>query len=145
MTQQTQNDRSVILPSLEAKLRQFAEALAPEEVTRLRETQKDDVTGMLSPSLRDKAQQVAGALSPEEQEQLYHLLERAGVAATVGGEADTQGYMKAMYEDDLGYKGKPGTDPTQQQTGGHDLLPLLVVGGLIAWHGIGAGSAASDP
>jgi hypothetical protein len=148
MTQQTQNESGAMSPSLETKLRQFVDGLTPEEAEQLRAIHGDDVTGMLSPSLQDKAHQVAATFTSEEQVQLSILLARAGVGVATGEEADTQGYMRAMYEDDLGYKGKPGTDPTQQQTGGSNLFPIVAAGGLILL-GLGtsgaAHAAASEP
>jgi hypothetical protein len=134
MRQQMQNNVDTISPSLEAKLRQFADGLTAEEQAQVRALQTNDVTGMLAPSLRDKAQQVADTLTPEEQAQVHLLVERTGVAAPATDEADVEGHRAAHYEDDDGWKGKPGTNPNGVGKGGNSLGQLAGWGlmGLIA-------------
>jgi hypothetical protein len=97
--------------TLEAKIRRFAGELTPEEQEQLRaiQAQPRDVTGLMSSSLWDKAQQVAGMLTTEEEAALRHMLARAGVTTAGSDEAEAQGFRMAAYEDEWGYKGKPGT------------------------------------
>ncbi|MGH2601836.1 MAG: hypothetical protein ACRDJ9_20935 [Dehalococcoidia bacterium] len=118
MAQQTENDPGAIPPALEAKLRQLADDLTPEERTQLRALPPENDIGEPSPSLRAKLQRSVDGLTAEEQAQLRLLLESVGSGAAAGAEADAQGYMKPVYEGPFGYKGRPGTDPELNQPGG---------------------------
>jgi hypothetical protein len=133
--------------TLQAKLQQFTDGLTSEEHAELRAARTDDVTGMLSPSLRAKARQAADALTPEEKAHLSRLLRRAGAAADA--DADTQGYMKAVYEDGLGYKGRPGTpggENTPQPAGSNMNLGQVLIGAATVVGGmVGAGYGEPYP
>jgi hypothetical protein len=135
MAQQTENSPGAMMPSLEAKLRQLAAGLTPQDEAQLRALQQEASTGELSPSLQAKFQQCATELTPLEATQVRLLLQLARVGAAAGGEDDNVGYAAALYEGDFGNKGRPqpgtpanavGRDPASIVTDtGYNLVTLL--------------------
>jgi hypothetical protein len=117
MTQQTEHDPGMILPSLRAKLQRFVDELTPNERAHLCSNPADVGHDALSPSLEAKAERAAEELTPEEEA----LLERLAREAVAGEAPDTRGYMKPLYEGPFGWKGPPGTDPSLNQPGGGNL------------------------
>ena len=74
-----------------------------------------------------KLQAFSDGLAEDEQQLLDQAIRRYLASE---GEADTQGFMKPMYEGDHGYKGRPGTDPSQQpaSAGGGDAGLMVLFG-----------------
>ncbi|MGH2588830.1 MAG: hypothetical protein ACRDJE_28230, partial [Dehalococcoidia bacterium] len=131
------------IQTLAAKIRQFIGELTPEEQEQVRAMQmrSDDVSGLMSSPLWDKAREAAGALTPEETEQLVRLLERTGVTAPTDDAGNVQGFRMAAYEEDDGWKGKPGTNPNGVGKGGTPILGpvlgfLFIVGSIMPGVGL---------
>jgi hypothetical protein len=49
------------------------------------------------------------ALTPEAQDEVHRMRAGATVAAPIDDAADVAGFRAAEYEDEFGYKGRPGT------------------------------------
>jgi hypothetical protein len=96
--------------SLEAKLHEFAAGLTAEEMAQVRGFLMELDRG-LTPTVRAKARQFVRNLTPDEAAQVAQVAQRAAADPALDGQADAQGYAAAAYEDEYGYKGRPGTNP----------------------------------
>lgn len=103
MTRQPEHGASTMLPSLEAKLRQLAGELTPEDEAQLRAMGMMASADELSQSMQVKFRQCAAALTRDEATQLRLLSEFIS-----GSTDDTAGFMIALYEGDPGNKGRSG-------------------------------------
>jgi hypothetical protein len=137
MTHQMEHQPLTIETSLGTKLRDLVAGLTAEEEVQLHSMRVESGAADLSPSLRAKLQQAADRLTPEERSQVRDLVRRAAVDPMLGIEADTTGHAVAVYEDEYGYKGRPGTNPAYMAQGGVSLpnlgFVLLSFAGAV-WH-----------
>jgi hypothetical protein len=138
MTQQIADGADMMPPSLRVKLQRLAGELTEEEQAHVRAMVAEDVTGALTPSLRATLERCAAELTTDEQ---AHLAELVGVAmfAGDGTDTDTAGHRAASYEDEDGWKGKPGTSPWNKAEGGVPLPNLgavLIAGFGVVWGGV---------
>jgi hypothetical protein len=105
-----------MMPSLAAKMREFADDLTPEERAQVRASEG---SGPGATTVREKLERWAAGLTAEEREGLRLALAHAGS----GEDAETRGFMKPLYDDGFGYKGPPR--PVEGQGGGGDFGGLI--------------------
>jgi hypothetical protein len=96
--------------TLEAKLQEFGAGLTDEESAQMRGFLMEIGRG-LPPSVQAKARRFIRNLTTEEAAELAQAAQHAAVDGALDAEADAQGYRAAAYEDEYGYKGRPGTNP----------------------------------
>jgi hypothetical protein len=97
-----------MVPSLATKLRQLARELTEEEAAQLSALSTGPRMDELSSDLRARLEQAARGFTVGEMAELRRL--------SSADRADAEGYMKALYEDAEGNKGRPR--PTEGTGGG---------------------------
>jgi hypothetical protein len=94
-------------------------------MTRIIDTQQMEST---SKQVAEKLQSFHDSLSGDERFVLDLAIRQV---AAGGSQIDTEGFRAAEYEDEFGYKGRPGSNPAYQpNAGGGAAVPVILMGAL---------------
>jgi hypothetical protein len=115
MTQQMNERGSALSASVRMKLLRFADELTDEDAAQLALLRPSLRSEALTPSLRAKVERAAGDFTADEAAELRRL--------SGANRADAAGYMKPLYEDGEGNKGRPR--PTEGTGGGGGAVEAL--------------------